>query len=99
MLRKKFSYLQKKIKGVIQAKGNEEKKQIERLKKFFYSMEFSDIQALLFTKKWTTVEEEIAPCKKIYNAQCHFELNGLFQSYFLFHYYLLYQQIVFPNRF
>jgi len=50
--------LQKKIKGVIQAKGNEEKKQIERLKKFFYSMEFSDIQALLFTKKWTTVEEE-----------------------------------------
>lgn len=36
--------LQKKIKGVIQAKGNEEKKQIERLKKFFYSMEFSDIQ-------------------------------------------------------
>ena len=50
--------MQKKIKGVIQAKGNEEKKQIERLKKFFYSMEFSDIQALLFTKKWTTVEEE-----------------------------------------
>lgn len=50
--------LQKKIKGVIQAKGNEEKKQIERLKKFFYSMEFSDIQTLLFTKKWTNVEEE-----------------------------------------
>ena len=50
--------LQKKIKGVIQAKGNEEKKQIERLKKFFYSMEFSDIQALLFTKKWTNIEEE-----------------------------------------
>lgn len=50
--------LQNKIKGVIQAKGNEEKKQIERLKKFFYSMEFSDIQALLFTKKWTRVEEE-----------------------------------------
>lgn len=50
--------LQNKIKGVIQAKGNEEKKQIERLKKFFYSMEFSDIQALLFTKKWTGIEEE-----------------------------------------
>lgn len=50
--------LQKKIKGVIQAKGNEEKKQTERLKKFFYSMEFSDIQALLFAKKWTKVEEE-----------------------------------------
>lgn len=52
------SDLQNKIKGVIQAKGNEEKKQIERLKKFFYSMEFSDIQTLLFTKKWTKVEEE-----------------------------------------
>ncbi|MCM1101973.1 MAG: Swt1 family HEPN domain-containing protein [Clostridium sp.] len=50
--------LQNKINGVIQAKGNEEKKQIERLKKFFYSMEFSDIQSLLFTKRWTTIEEE-----------------------------------------
>lgn len=50
--------LQNKIKGVIQAKGNEEKKQKERLKKFFYSMEFSDIQVLLFAKKWTSVEEE-----------------------------------------
>ncbi len=50
--------LQNKIKGVIQAKGNEEKKETERLKKFFYSMELSDIQTLLFTKKWTKVEEE-----------------------------------------
>ena len=50
--------LQVMIKGVIQAKGNEEKKNIERLKKFFYSMEFSDIQTLLFTKKWTKLEED-----------------------------------------
>lgn len=50
--------LQNKIKGVIQAKGNEEKKQIERLKNFFYSMEFSDIQALLFAKRWTKIEED-----------------------------------------
>lgn len=50
--------LQNKIKGVIQAKGSEEKKQAERLKKFFYSMEFSDIQVLLFAKKWTSVEGE-----------------------------------------
>lgn len=50
--------LQKKIKGVIQAKGNEENKQIERNKKFFYSMEFSDIQALLFAKKWTKIDEK-----------------------------------------
>lgn len=50
--------LQNKIKSVIQAKGNEEKKQIERLKKFFYSMEFSDVQNLLFTKRWTEIEED-----------------------------------------
>ena len=50
--------LQNKIKGVIQAKGNEEKKQIERLKNFFYSMEFSDIQSLLFAKRWTKIEED-----------------------------------------
>ncbi len=62
--------LQKKIKGVIQAKGNEEKKQIERLKKFFYSMEFSDIQTLLFTKKWTTVEEE-SKAEFLSKPSCH----------------------------
>lgn len=50
--------LQNKIKGVIQAKGNEERKKTERLKKFFYSMEFSDIQTLLFAKKWTKFEED-----------------------------------------
>ena len=50
--------LQKKIKSVIQASGNENKKRNERLKKFFYSMEFSDIQALLFSKNWTKIEED-----------------------------------------
>lgn len=50
--------LQEKIKGVIQAKGNQEKKKVEQLKKFFYSMEFADIQNLLFTKRWTLLEEE-----------------------------------------
>lgn len=49
--------LQEKIKSTIRAKGNQEKKKIEQLKKFFYSMEFGDIQTLLFTKNWTTFEE------------------------------------------
>lgn len=50
--------LQNKIKKVIQVKGNEDKKKSERLKMFFYSMEFSDIQKLLFTRKWTKFEED-----------------------------------------
>lgn len=49
--------LQKKIKSVIQAKGNEEKKETERLQKFFYSMEFADIQQMLFVPHWTEVDE------------------------------------------
>lgn len=49
--------LQKKIKSVIQAKGNEERKETERLQKFFYSMEFADIQQMLFVPHWTEVNE------------------------------------------
>lgn len=49
--------LQKKIKSVIQAKGNEERKETERLQKFFYSMEFADIQQMLFVPHWTEVDE------------------------------------------
>lgn len=49
--------LQKKIKSVIQAKGNEERKEIERLQKFFYSMEFADIQQMLFVPHWTEIDE------------------------------------------
>lgn len=50
--------LQDKIKGRIKAKGNEEKKEIERLQKFFYSFEFNDIQKLLFTPSWTGIDEQ-----------------------------------------
>lgn len=50
--------LQNKIKCVIKAKGNEEKKEIERLQKFFYSMEFADIQQMLFVPHWTEVDEK-----------------------------------------
>lgn len=50
--------LQNKAKKIIKAKGNEEKKKEERLKKFFYSLEFGDIQNLLFTSTWTDFDEE-----------------------------------------
>lgn len=50
--------LQCKIKERIKAKGNDEKKEIERLQKSFYSMEFIDIKNLLFTERWTSVEEK-----------------------------------------
>ena len=49
--------LQSKIKKVIQARGNNEKKEIIRLQEFFYSMEFSDIKKLLFSESWTRFEE------------------------------------------
>lgn len=51
--------LQNKIKCVIQAKGNEAKKETERLQKFFYSMEFTDIQQMLFVPHWTDVDEKL----------------------------------------
>lgn len=50
--------LQEKIKGVIKAKGSEEKKEIERLQQFFYSFEFNDIQKLLFAPSWTDIDEQ-----------------------------------------
>ncbi len=50
--------LQKKIKGVIQAKGSEEKKETKRLQEFFYFLEFADIQKILFTPKWTGIDEQ-----------------------------------------
>lgn len=48
--------MQNKIKRTIQAKGNSNTKEVERIKKFFYSMEFSDVQQLLFSERWTIVE-------------------------------------------
>lgn len=48
--------LQKKVKGVIQAKGNNETKEIRRLQMFFYSLEFGDILDMLFTDRLTNYE-------------------------------------------
>jgi len=50
--------LQNKIKKVIQAKGNSKSKEIVRLKNFFYSLEFIDIQELLFVPHWTNIDEQ-----------------------------------------
>lgn len=50
--------LQNKIKARIQAKGGKSKQEIERLKMFFYSLEYSDVQNLLFKEKWTNVEKQ-----------------------------------------
>ena len=51
--------LQEKIKQTIQSRTkNREKRKIEQLKKFFYSMEFGDIKTLLFTERWTTLDEK-----------------------------------------
>lgn len=50
--------LQDKVKGVIQAKGSRENKEIELLKNFFYAVEFIDIQNLLFSFGWTDFDEK-----------------------------------------
>lgn len=50
--------LQNKIKSVIQAKGSTEEREISRLQNFFYSLEFSDIQNLLFKPNWTEADNK-----------------------------------------
>lgn len=58
------AYYQKTISPDIQAKAksimraNSNRKGEERLKQFFYSLEFADIQHLLFDKHWTETDEE-----------------------------------------
>lgn len=62
--------LQNKIKGVIGSDSNKEQikndyktvtrkdtEEINRLQRFFYSLEYSDIQKLLFTPSWTIADE------------------------------------------
>jgi hypothetical protein len=65
--------MQNKIKSVIQAKGNEEKKEMERLQNFFYSMDFADIQQMLFVPHWTDVDENA----KIDFLKSHEDLSKL----------------------
>ncbi len=44
-----------KAKGNIRAKKNKEE---QYLKEYFYSLDYSDLQALLFTKNWTSVDDD-----------------------------------------
>ena len=50
--------IQGKAKQVIRARGNKETKKEKNLQEFFYSLEFGDIQEILFTLTWTDYDEE-----------------------------------------
>lgn len=50
--------LQEKAKSIVRARGGAEKKEIENIKNFFYALDYSDIQNLLFQKHWTTLDEK-----------------------------------------
>ncbi|MBQ2671451.1 MAG: hypothetical protein IJG00_01390 [Clostridia bacterium] len=50
--------LRAKAKESLKAKGSPSKKRIEMTKKFFYNLNYSGIQSLLFTKQLTQIEEK-----------------------------------------
>lgn len=50
--------IQKKAKQLISNKGGNRAKEIRRIQEFFYSLEYGDIEAMLFTPVWTKLEEE-----------------------------------------
>lgn len=50
--------LQKKGKKNIRASGGTQAKEIEVVKKFFYALDYGDIQLMLFTPQWTQLEEK-----------------------------------------
>lgn len=50
--------LQTKAKKLIQAKGSTAKKEERRIQEFFYSLEFYDIQQMLFSPTWNEYDEQ-----------------------------------------
>lgn len=50
--------MQDKAKKIIQAKGGMEKREIQYIKQYFYSLEYVDIHQLLFAPRWTNIDEE-----------------------------------------
>ena len=50
--------IQKKAKQLISNKGGKSSIEIRRLQEFFYSLEYGDIESMLFTPRWTQLEEE-----------------------------------------
>lgn len=50
--------IQTKAKENIRARGNADRKETTVLQEFFYSLELGDVQQLLFTPKWTDLDEQ-----------------------------------------
>ena len=50
--------IQEKAKQRIAAKGNKQTIEVRRIQEFFYSLEYGDIESMLFTPRWTEIEEE-----------------------------------------
>lgn len=50
--------MQSKAKGIIQASGGKKKRETEYIQKMFYSLEYGDVEHLLFDKKWTELDEK-----------------------------------------
>lgn len=50
--------IQTKAKENIRAKGNADRKEVTVLQEFFYSLELGDVQQLLFTPRWTELDEQ-----------------------------------------
>lgn len=49
--------IQNKAKGIIRARGEKKKRETEFIQKMFYSLEYSDVEQLLFDKRWTELDE------------------------------------------
>ena len=49
--------MQDKVYSVIRARGGQDRKEIEKVKQFFYAFDYSDIEQLLFTPRWTKIDE------------------------------------------
>lgn len=50
--------IQTKAKEIIRASGGKKKKETEYIQKMFYSLEYGDVEHLLFDKKWTELDEK-----------------------------------------
>lgn len=50
--------IQDEAKKKIKAKGNDENKEIQRIPLYLYSLEYSEIQKLLFEPRWTKMDDE-----------------------------------------
>lgn len=50
--------IQTKAKENIRARGNADRKEVTVLQEFFYSLELGDVQQLLFTPRWTELDEQ-----------------------------------------